>query len=261
MRKDQRYRYEMFVRVRDYGTQHTDLFPTSSTAGQLFARVTMAVGAIEEHLKKQVLARAEARKVKAATRAAVFDYMKTIAQAARRVTRLESGQTPFRMPKRRTLKAEIATAKAFIEEARKRLDEFLRLGLPTTFLSDFQTLVDALQQAVDVRLNSKTGRRHASAGITTQLKDGLDAIRDLEVVVTLATRSDPTRFAAWQSARRIEGQGTPPVTPSKNPAATTPGAPPETAPAPVPEEPTVVPTAPETTPVQPVDDEPLPRAS
>ena len=31
--------------------------------------------------------------------------------------------------------------------------------------------------------------------------------RDLDVLVTMATREDPTTFAAWGAARRIEGQG------------------------------------------------------
>ncbi|MCC6991515.1 MAG: hypothetical protein IT181_21120, partial [Acidobacteria bacterium] len=61
-----------------------------------FAQVTAAVAALDDHLKNRVVARAEARKVKAATRAAVFDYMKTVALAARRVTRPESGVSPFR---------------------------------------------------------------------------------------------------------------------------------------------------------------------
>ena len=208
MTRNQRFKYEMFVRVRDYGTAHTELFPESSTGGQTFAQVTATVAAIDEHLKNRVLATAEARRVKAATRAAVFDYMKTIALAARRVTRRETGTSPFRMPRRRSFKVEISTARAFIEEAERRRDQFLRLGLPETFISDFRARVDALQQAVDVRLNSKTMRRQARAGIQTSLAEGLEAIRDLDAIMAIATRQDHVAFAAWQSARRIEGQRT-----------------------------------------------------
>jgi hypothetical protein len=39
------------------------------------------------------------------------------------------------------------------------------------------------------------------------LTSGFDVIRDLDVVVTLATRQDPVRFAACRCARHIEGQG------------------------------------------------------
>jgi peptidyl-tRNA hydrolase len=206
MKKQQRYKHEMFVRVRDYGMAHAALFPESSTGSQTFARVTAAVAAIDDHLKNRVVARADARKVKATTRAAVLDGMKTLALTARRVTRPEPGTSPFRMPKRRTVKVEIATARAFIAEAEKRHEQFVRFGLPSTFVSDFGALVDDLQRAVDVRLSSRTGRRQAQAGIETALAEGLEAVRDLDAIVAIATRQDPVVYAAWQTARHIEGQ-------------------------------------------------------
>ncbi|MGE0811725.1 MAG: hypothetical protein AB7O28_15785 [Vicinamibacterales bacterium] len=59
-----------------------------------------------------------------------------------------------------------------------------------------------------MRLSSKTVRRKAQAGIATTLAEGLDAARDLDVIVAIATRqSDPTTYAAWTTARRIEGRG------------------------------------------------------
>jgi len=67
--------------------------------------------------------------------------------------------------------------------------------------------VHELQQVVDVRLSSKTMRRQAQAGIQTTLAQGLDAIRDLDAIVAITTRQDQVHFAAWQSARRIEGLG------------------------------------------------------
>lgn len=207
MTREQRYKYEMFVRVRDYGTAHRDLFPESSTGGRTFAMVAAALARIDEYLKNHILARAEARRVKVATRAAVFNYMKTITLVARRATRHEPSASPFRMPQRRSLKVDVSTARGFIDAAAPRQAEFIRLGLPATFISDFRALVDTLQEAADTRLSSKTVRRHALAGLATALADAFDAVHELDVVVALATRNDPTRFAAWQSARRIEGQG------------------------------------------------------
>jgi hypothetical protein len=238
MNRAQRFKYEMFVRVRDYGTAHTALFPESSTASQSFARVTAAVAAIDDHLKNRVVARA-ARSVKAATREAVFDAMKTLALAARRVTRPEPGTGLFRMPRRRSLKVEIATARAFIEEMEKRQDQFVRFGLPPTFISDFRTLVDDLQRAVEVRLSSKTRRGELQAGIETTLAEGLEVVRDLDAIVAIATRQDPVAFAAWQTARRIEGQGAGSPSSTMTPAVEAP-----TPPVPAPE-PAVVSEAPD----------------
>ena len=224
MQRKQRFRYERLVRVRDYGAAHGELFPESSTGGLAFAQVTMAVAEVDEHLKNQVLGTAEAGRVKAGTRQAVFDYMKIIAHAARRVTRPESNGNPFKMPARRTLKGDISSARAFLEAAETRRDQFVRLGLPPTFISDFRVLVDVLQRAVDVRLGSTMMRRRAKAGLANALAHGLEVVRDLDVVVAIATRSDPTSFAEWQSARRIAGQSGQRATPdtTKDPAAPTP---------------------------------------
>lgn len=209
MKKQQRFKYEMFVRVRDFGTAHAALFPEASKGGQAFSRVKAATTAIEDHLKNHVLGKAEARRIKAATRESLFEYLKTIAAAARRVTLVEPSVSPFRLPRYRSLAAELATARAFMAEAVSRQAEFEQFGLPPTFLSDFKTLVDRLQQAADVRLSAKTVRRRATAGIDTAMAEGLDAARDLDVIVAIAMRmSDPTSFAAWTTARKIEGQGT-----------------------------------------------------
>ena len=206
MTKTQKYKYEMLVRVRDYGMAHRDVFPESSSGGERFAQVTASVAEIDRHLKDRALGTAEARRVKATTRAAAVDYMKTIALAARRVTRSEGGQTPFRLPRRRSLKADISTARLFIDEATKRQDQFIEIGMPPTFISDFTALVDELQKAVDARLNSKTVRGQARTGIAVALARGFDLVKDLDVVVAMAARENPILAGAWESARRIEGQ-------------------------------------------------------
>jgi len=205
MTREQNFQYEMFVRVRDYGIAERDLFPESSTGGLAFARVTAAVAAIDEALKNRALASRTAVAVKAETREALFDYMKDVAQCGRRVTRTEPGRSPFRMPRRRTLAVGLSAARAMIEEARKRQDQFVELGLPPALISDFQELVDRLQYAVDYRISGEALRRQAREGLKTALAQGLDVIRDLDVVVMMATRQDPTEFAVYQSARYIEG--------------------------------------------------------
>jgi hypothetical protein len=266
MTRQQKYRYESLVRVRDYGTAHSELFPQSSAAGGWFALVSAAVSAVDEHLKNRVVARADARRVKATTRAAVADYMKAIALVARRVTEPDTKANRFRMPRRRSLKIELSTARAFVEGAAERRDEFVRYGLPPTFISEFEALVDQLQDAMDTRVSSKTMRREAQQGIVTELARGLRAVRDLDAAVVVATRHDPIRLAAWQAARRIEGQGASPAKAVKLPVNVTVASPASSALDPPDTEvasPPAVEVSPEPTPVAPVlvTDERLDRAS
>jgi hypothetical protein len=222
MNREQRYKYEMFVRVRDFGIANREVFPEASVGGGMFGQVTAAVAEVDEHLERRILGRVEGRRIKPRTRAKVFDYMKAIAKAGQRVTREEDVVNPFRMPPRRTLKAVISTARVFIKEAAPRRDAFVRLGLPSTFISDFTALVDELQSAVDTRLSSKTARGEAQAGIAASLAKGLEVIRDLEVVVEMATRDDPALAAAWHTARHIEGQNTSSRVKAPAPAVVTP---------------------------------------
>ena len=112
MTRLQRFKYEMFVRVRDYGTAHAALFPESSAGGQTFARVAAAVAALDDHLSNRIVASAESRKVKAATRAAVSESIRTLALVARRATRPDPEATRFRIPRGRSVKIDIQTARA-----------------------------------------------------------------------------------------------------------------------------------------------------
>jgi hypothetical protein len=197
----------MFVRARNFAATHQGLFAPHSKIGQAFARVAAEVAAIESHGKDHVVGTAEARRVKAATRAAVFNYMKTLALAARRVTRPDPKENPFRMPRGRNLDRELATARAFIEQAHARRTEFVEFGLPPTFLSDFTALVDDLREAVDSRLSSRARRSKALAGIQSAIARGGEAIRDLDALLAIALRDDSDTYAAWTAVRRVDGPG------------------------------------------------------
>ena len=205
MRKAQRYRYEMFVRVRDFGKTNSDVFPESSTGGQAFAEVSAAVAAMERHLTDRDLARVEARRVKATTRAAVESYMQTLARTARRATRDESVPSPFVLPAQKTMEALLSKARLFIEEAKPREAKFVALGLPATFISDFTTLVDTLQSALESKHSGRALKKKAETGIDHAIDQGFDAIRTLDVVVLNALRDDPVRLGHWRGARRLEG--------------------------------------------------------
>jgi hypothetical protein len=206
MTKSERYKQEMLVRARDFGTAHPELFPASSPGGDMFARVAAAVAAVEEHLKTLAMGGASTRGVKATTREAVHRYMKTLAKAARRIARPERDPGPFKLPRRNLLHLQVAAAQAFLVEAERRQPQFIAMGLPPTFISDYRVLVDELTQASYGRLNSKTIRAKAHAGIASAIQQGLEIVRDLDVLVDIATDQDPVLASAWRAARRIEGQ-------------------------------------------------------
>lgn len=205
MTRGQRYQYEMLVRVRDFTQKDGDLFPAGAKSSQAFARVKAAVAAIEEHLKDHLLAQGTGRRVKSETRDKVYLYMKALATAGRRAGHTESNATPFRLPRHRSLPTELATARAFLDEAALREASLAEFGLPEAFLREFRALVDDLQAAVAIRVNSRTQRRRAVAGLRAAYTNGMEAVRDLDAHMAVASRNNPALASTWLAARRIEG--------------------------------------------------------
>src|SRR5947199_5377065 len=75
---------QMFIRVRDYGAAHRDVFPAASRAGKLFATVGAAAGALEHQLSTQTSGRrVPGTTSKAIARAALRRRLSTIATMAR----------------------------------------------------------------------------------------------------------------------------------------------------------------------------------
>jgi hypothetical protein len=227
MKKPERYRYEMLVRVRDFGTANRDVFPESSTGGQAFAQVAAAVSAVEDALTKRDLARVEARRVKAATRASVYEYMKTLALTARHAMKDEPFLNPFVMPSQKTTEALLSKARAFVGEARSRETAFVTLGLPPGFISEFSALVDHLHTAVEVKNSGRALRTKAQGGVEHALDLGAEAVKTLDVLVPNVLRSDPVRLAHWRGARRLEGVHSSSATTHLPSPAVEPAAPPE----------------------------------
>jgi hypothetical protein len=192
----------MFMRVRDFGKMHEDLFPPLSTGGRAFARVAEALTTIDQHQRAHIIA-SGATRIKKTTRASVFRDMKMIALAARRIAPQDGCGNPFVLPRPRSLARELAAARAFLDEVGKRPDDFAAIALASTFMTEFERKVDDLQTVVDARLNSQAERRQALAGIATAIADGFDAVRELDVVVAVITREDPVTFAGWGGARHL----------------------------------------------------------
>lgn len=206
MTRQQRQRYEMFVRVRNFGAANRDVFPESSEGGQAFTRVAEAVGAFEDHLTQRTRARADARRVRTTTRRAVEDAMKALVATGRRAAKAEPGPHPFRMPRQRSATAVLGAVRVFMEDAERRKDRFVELGMSPTFITDIRRLVGELEQAIGIQHDSRASRSKARAGINDALAGGFDAIHDLDVTVANTLRTDAVRLAQWQGARHVDGQ-------------------------------------------------------
>jgi hypothetical protein len=207
----------MFVRVSNFGIASREAFPEESGPGRKFAQLAAIVASIEQQLVKRTMARAEARKVKSDTRKTALEFIKALASTGRRAAADETGPHPFHLPKQRSATVVLASARLFLEEAERRKEKFVELGMPPTFLTDYGKVVDDLARAVNAQRESGPARRKALAAIEAALQRGSKIIADLDVSVLNTLRADPARLAEWAGARHMDhgssSSGTKPVVP------------------------------------------------
>jgi hypothetical protein len=167
------------------------------------------VTSIEEQLVRRAQARSGARKVKLSTRKAAKDFIRAFASTGRRAVVDETGPHPFRLPPQKSATVVLATARLFLEEAERRKEKFVELGMPPTFLTDYAKAVDDLANAIGVQQDSRGARRKAQGAIEAALAQGSRIVADLDVTVPNALRGDTSRLAEWAGARRMDHQSSP----------------------------------------------------
>ena len=204
MTKTDRVRYEMLLRVRDFGASQGAAFPGSSKGGQTFARVAQAVADIDAHDTARLLAAHEGRRAKTAARRDVRRWMLAIAMTARDLTRATPElEKTLRMPRRSSEVVLLGAARSFLEAAARIDNDLVDLGLPSTFLADFREAVDTFEEQMGARRAGRGAVAAARKGIDTALAAGMNAARTLDVVVTNTVGLDPVLFARWQRDRRL----------------------------------------------------------
>jgi hypothetical protein len=202
----ERIRYEMFQRVRDFGTAHRDVFPNGSAGAQAFAKVADAVAAFETHLDAKSTTAAQSRQTKTTARNALKARMRGVIRTSRGVARVAAdGREALRMPVRRSDIALLTAARACVEAAKPIEADCMHLGLPATFLADLRDAIDDYERVIRDRRTHRDAAAAAQKGITAAIADGFAAIRTLDIVVTNAVEKDPERFAAWRRDRRLVG--------------------------------------------------------
>jgi hypothetical protein len=196
----------MFGRARNFGTVNRDLFPEASGGGRKFGELAAIVASIEEQLVRREQARTEGRALRAEPKNAAFEAMRAVASTGRRAVTDEPMPHAFRMPRRRSATATLTTARLFRTEAEQRKEKFVELGMPPTFLEDFDRAIAGLEAAVELRHDSRGARQLANTAIEMAINRGMAVVADLDVAVRNTLAADPARRAQWAAARRVDPQ-------------------------------------------------------
>lgn len=194
--------YEMFMRVRDFGTTYRHLFGNPGAAGAAFADVAGAIENLAATDLATITASAASRaERKAAARVALSDLLLKVSQTARVLRARGRTTADFALPSRRADQVLLATARQFARDAAALEADFTAHGMSPTLVADTAT---AFETAVRDRGMSRADLTAARARTRELLSHALGAVRTLDVIINNQLAADPVIQAVWEQARRVE---------------------------------------------------------
>ena len=222
-----RRRYEMLLRVQDFGVQHADTFPVTSRGRELFTELNAIIAEIEEKAAAQSSNERGTREGttnRGEARTDLREEMESISDTARAMAVDTSGlEDKFRMPRGRIPDVDlINTARAFAADALPLKDQFIRYGLPADFLDSLNAAIEAFEQAINEQQRSKRSQISATSALDDAVERGFNKVKQLDAVVRNTFRDDFVRLSEWESARHTERAPRPSPAPDEQPPAPTP---------------------------------------
>lgn len=204
MTRREHWRYEMLLRLRDFGRTHRDLFSDAAGAVTAFSALDQAIIDIDRDSEPTLSVGEERRLSRRKTRHELRRRVLAIKRTAVAWDKAEPGAgSRFSLPRTRTDYELGITAKVFAANAEERKPAFLERGMPDTF-------VDDLRQATDLFLRVRGETRDAWFNRVLHrelrqrgLQKGLETAQLLDVIVANVCVGDPVRLAAWKEARRV----------------------------------------------------------
>ena len=138
-------RYEMLVRVREFGVSHQDRFPESSVGGQAFAAVAAAVTELSQQAVSRLMAQKEGQSSQAQAKIALEEQLDAIQRTAQ-VLAVDNPALLERFERRRRQgnQALLTTARAFASNAEPFTALFVAHGLPDAFLADLKAVIGGI---------------------------------------------------------------------------------------------------------------------
>src|SRR5438128_7773383 len=223
-------RYEMLVRVRDFGAANGDRFPASTLAGKTFAGVSSTVNDLAGLAGTQLAAQGNADasvNAKAAARVALREDLDKIRRTAHIIANdIPDLERKFQIPKPGTDQVLIAAGRAFAQYAAPFAETFIGHELPPDFIDQLKKHVDEFERAIGDFDKWQNTYAAATQNIQRAMAKGASAARRLDIMVRNKTQGDDAMLAAWDRTFRLfrirRGKPAPstanPVTPPSPPA-------------------------------------------
>lgn len=202
--RDER-RYDMLIRVRNWGVAHAKLFPASSTAHAAFAVVTTEVAQIETlDLAERQASHSARPERKESARELLFALLLRAKYTARDLARsipelAAQGELPAK-PNGRLL---LTLARQFLTAAAPYAAQFSGHGIA---IADLDMQTRAFESATNERKQQREEQKQARTRIEASMARALEAVATLDVIVGNQFAGDPVALETWKRDRQLARQ-------------------------------------------------------
>ena len=220
-------RYEMLKHVRDFGVAQSAAFPDGSFGKELFATVAQVVAELDGHTTDQSTGLGAAQSM-AATKSVLREDLREMILALNRTARGLAFETPglenkFRLPRGSSDQLLLNAARAFAADAAPLKQAFLKHELPADFIERLNQLITDFEKVSTEKTTAVGTHVAAKISIDDTVARGLQATRQLDIIIRNKFNGDPATLANWTRAshvaypNRSNAPAKPPTAPEKPP--------------------------------------------
>jgi hypothetical protein len=132
--------------------------------------------------------------------------MRQIARVAKVLDRAEYPDARFklRVPRSNGYQHLLNRARVYLETVVTMKHEFTNRGMPADFDTRLQALLDQFDAATRKKNSSLSGQISSTANMKERLRQGVRAVRELDVILGLLYEDHPALYHVWRSASHIQ---------------------------------------------------------
>jgi len=195
-------RYEMLVRVRNFGAAHRQLFPDTSSASAAFAVIAAELPQLEAlDVAERVASHSSRAARKGEARKRLLEWLTRAKNTARALTRTVpqlAGQVDLPDPMDDRLL--LTVARQFEAAIAPHADAFAAHGIAIAALGG---LIEPYEIALNDRGVQRGEKAQARARIIPSMARALEALDTLDLTVPNHLAGDAVTMAAWKRERRV----------------------------------------------------------
>jgi hypothetical protein len=198
----ERRKFEMLLRVRNFGNTHAALFAALPVAQQTLAAVGTAIDDLTTtNMQKMVASTSVRADQKAAAREELTALLRHVSRLARNL-RAEGHTMPgFKLPPSKNDVALVTAGRQFASDAARFEVEFSGHGMSPAHITD---TTDAFETATNERGTSRVQHVAAQTRIQDLLAAAIRGVERLDLIVAIDLGHDNVVQAEWAQLRRVE---------------------------------------------------------